>query len=75
MMDVKDLPYLPIPHITKLTRAYSHGLTWFCRSDEYCTWDGKDGFHCGGLGKTPEEAYADWLENYVHDRYLEDEGE
>lgn len=74
MMNVKDLPYLPKPRITRCNSVFPcRPCKWCCHSEERYTWDGLHGFYCSGLGMTPEEAYAEWLESYVSDRYLKDE--
>ncbi len=71
---MENLPYLPIPKLTKFGRhCIDQQGKWYCYSAEYCTWDGLYGFLCGGIGDSPEEAYKDWLESYVSDRYLGDE--
>lgn len=60
---------LPIP---RLGRSLNTAKLWYCESNEYCTWDGIELFSCAGHGDTPEEAYADWFENYQMFRYYEE---
>lgn len=48
-------------------------MKWYCHSAEYCTHDGLNAFFCAGHGDTPQEAYDDWLETYIHDRYYEED--
>lgn len=65
---------LPKPRLTKFKDNYiQHRGNWFCRSDEFFTDGPIDAFICGGIGSTPEEAYEDWRESYISDRYAEDE--
>lgn len=61
---------LPISHLTSNLRT---AIKWYCNSDEYCTRDGKLHFSCCGHGDTMLEAYMDWLEAYLVDRYYKDE--
>ena len=67
---MNPLPYIPIP---RLSLNYYRKGKWICSSEEYCTWDGYNGFYCSGHGDTVQEAYEDWLESYASDRYLGDE--
>ena len=65
---------LPKPRLTKFKDNYiQHRGDWFCRSDEFFEDGPIDAFICGGIGSSPEEAYKDWLESYISDRYAEDE--
>lgn len=61
---------LPIP---KLTANGNTAMKWYCHSAEYCTHDGLNAFFCAGHGDTPQEAYDDWLETYIQDRYYEED--
>ena len=66
-MNKQSSPYIPKP---RLVAGYSRVNRWYCSSQEYCTWDGLLGFSASGHGDTIQEAYEDWLDVYINDRYI-----
>ena len=65
---------LPKPRLSKFSKFYIHHIgDWFCRSEEFFIDGPISAYICGGIGSTPEEAYKDWMESYISDRYAEDE--